>query len=143
MAGKKSLDSLIRLNRHELDEKRRVLSERYQALAQLARERAALDADFEREKKALAASGDIAFTFEPYARAVRERGLALDRQMAEAERNIEAAKQDLMVVFAELKKFEMSQEERRKLEEEERKLRETKIFDEIGLQMFRRQDGES
>lgn len=143
MAGKKSLDSLIRLNRHELDEKRRVLSERYQVLAQLARERAGLDADFEREKKALAASGDIAFTFEPYARAVRERGEALDRQMAEAERNIEAAKQDLMVVFAELKKFEMSQEERRKLEEEERKLRETKIFDEIGLQMFRRQDGES
>ncbi len=139
MAGKKSLESLIRLSRHELDEKRRILSECYQALAVLARQRADLDADFEREKKAVAASGDIAFTFEPYARAVRDRAAALDAEMVAAEHRIEEAKQELMTVFGELKKFEMSQEERKKLEEEERKLRESRIFDEIGLEIYRRQ----
>ena len=140
MAKSKSLDSLIRLHRHDLDDKRRALVERYQILTALEKKKKDLEDDFEREKKAIELSGEVHYTFSSYAEQVKKKGKALGAEIAKAEKAVETAKDDMMLTFGELKKFEMSQAERARLEEEERKLREAKIFDDIGLQMFRGQE---
>lgn len=137
MAKSKSLDSLIRLHRHELDDKRRALVDRYQALAALEKKKKELEDAFEKEKKAIEKSGEVHYTFASYADDVKKKGKALSADIARAEKAVETAKDDMMLTFGELKKFEMSQAERARLEEEEKKLREAKIFDDIGLQMFR------
>ena len=142
MAKSKSLDSLIRLHRHELDDKRRVLMECYRAMASLESKKRELEENFAKEKKALEKSGDVHYTFATYADEVRKKGLMLASQIRETEKLIEAAKEDMMLTFGELKKFEMTKAERARLEEEERKLIESKIFDEIGLQIFRDKDEE-
>lgn len=137
MAKSKSLDSLIRLHQHELDDKRRVLKERYEALVFLEKKKKELEESFEKEKKALEKSGDVHYTFARYAEEVRKNVLKLAAEIRAAEQKIEAAKDDMMLTFGELKKFEMSKAERERLEEEEKNLREAKIFDEIGIQIFR------
>jgi flagellar protein FliJ len=132
------LNPLIRLHKHELDEKRRVLGELYGDLALLERDRRELERQFDKEKEAVAQTGDIHFTFSGYVDSVRKKREAFDKAEAVLEKNIEAAKHDLMETFSELKKYEMTQAERERLAEEERRFKEDQAMDAIGLEGFRR-----
>ncbi len=140
MAKAKSLKSLIRLHKHELDEKQRILADLYRVLAELTRQKRAQEEGLEKEKKALKESGDIHYTFASYSEAVKKKCAQLEAEMQRTEGKIAAAKDSLMETFGELKKFEMTEAERKKLEEDERRLIEAKNFDDIGLTMFRRQE---
>ncbi len=138
------LSALIRLHKHDLDEKRRILGELYGEMALLERERLDLERAFEQEKEALSLMGnDIHFTFAHYADTVRMKRQDIDEREAEMERSIEQAKESLMETFTELKKYEMTQEERNRIEAEERMFKENAAMDAIGLEGFRRkQDDE-
>jgi flagellar FliJ protein len=132
------LSVLIRLHKHELDGKRRALGELYTAMSILERERRTVERLYELEKQAVDASGDINFTFANYTEKVRQKRKEIDEAEAELEKQIEAAKESLMETFGEMKKYEMTQEERERIEEEERRFREAKELDDIGLEGFRR-----
>jgi hypothetical protein len=106
------LTVLIRLHKHELDEKRRALIELQLALTQLERERRDLDHAFELEKEAVDKAGDIHFTFGKYAERVQLQKLALDARKAALQKQIDAAKEVLMLSFSELKKYELTQKDR-------------------------------
>jgi flagellar export protein FliJ len=136
------LTVLIRLHKHELDEKRRALGEFYSVLALLEREQRELERAFELEKEAVANIGDIHFTFSKYIDKVRQLQKVLDERRSVLEDQITAAKDSLMETFSELKKYEMTQEERDRLAEEERLFRESKEMDAIGLENFRRKGEE-
>lgn len=136
------LSALIRLHKYELDEKRRALSELYGALAEIDKRRNDLELAFEQEKEAVSRSGDVHFTFAQYAENVRKEREELDRAALLLDRKIEAAKDSMMETFSELKKYEMTQEERDRLEREEIRVREGKTMDDIGLEGFRRGRGE-
>ncbi len=136
------LSTLIRLHKHELDEKRQALAVLYTAVEDVERRRRDLDRDFEREKELVRASGDVNFTFTGYAAKVKQRQEELDAQKAGLEKQIEAAKDSMMETFSELKKYEMTQAERDRLEAAERALKESKELDEIGLEGFRRKERE-
>lgn len=137
------LGVLIRLHKHELDEKRRVLGELYGEMALLERERRELERAFVQEKEAVARMDDqIPFTFADYAETVRRQRQELDEREAAMEKAIERAKESLMETFAELKKYEMTQEERDRLEAEERQFKENAAMDAIGLEGFRRKSSE-
>lgn len=137
------LSALIRLHKHELDEKRRQLGEMYAAMADLERQRLFLEASFEAEKEAMNLEGDVHFTFASYAQTVAEKR----KRLAEAERHmevrIELARDSMMETFSELKKYEMTQEERARLEAEERAFKEAQAMDAIGLEGFRRNQEEN
>lgn len=137
-----NLKPLIRLHRHELDQKRQALGALYSQLALLAQARAALDADFEKEKQAASENTDVNFTFAQYAEGVRQKRAMLDKAEADLEEQIEEAKESLMETFSELKKYEMTQEERDRLEAEERLFKENAAMDAIGLESFRRKGEE-
>jgi flagellar protein FliJ len=132
------LHALIRLHKHELDEKRRALAELYAALAELERRRRDLQRSFEAEKEAVRATGDIHFTFAQYAETVSQNFKEMDNAEAELEELVTKGKESLMETFSELKKYEMTQEERDRLEEEERLFRENQTLDAIGIEGFRR-----
>jgi hypothetical protein len=134
------LSVLIRLHKHELDEKRRALAGLYAALSVRQKERAQLERDFQKEKEDIAKNGDVHFTFADYAEAVKEKRAALLRQERALEEQIEQARESLMGTFSELKKYEMTQQEREKLEEEERRFKEGLALDEIALEGFRRKE---
>jgi flagellar FliJ protein len=136
------LSALIRLHKHELDEKRRILGEYYSELALLERDRRNMEREFELEKEAVRQMDDVPFTFAGYADTIRQKREDFDRAEAALEKKIERAKEDLMETFSELKKYEMTQEERERLEEEERRFKESQAMDAIGLEGFRRKTEE-
>lgn len=135
------LTVLIRLHKHELDEKRRVLAELYGTLALLEQQREKLAREFEQEKTAFdQGSADVQFTFAKYAESVQKKREQIREEEWQLEQRIELAKESLMETFGELKKYEMTQEERERLEEEERRLKEGVRMDEIGIESFRRRE---
>ncbi len=134
------LSVLIRLQKHELDEKRRVLGELYAALAELERKKRELEREFEREKQSLKNSSDVHYTFAQYTDSVIKKRKEFAEAEAELEKNIEKAKLSLLDTFSELKKFEMTQEERERIEAEEQLFRENQDMDAIGLEGFRRKE---
>ncbi len=136
------LSVLIRLHKHELDEKRRALSSLYTEMALLENQRLALEQEFAREKAAASDVQDIHYTFPLYAEKVQKRREELDKLERALEIKIDVAKESLMETFSELKKYEMTQEERDRLEREEQLIRENANFDAIALEGFTRKKSE-
>ncbi len=136
------LSVLIRLHKHELDEKRRALGELHGQMAEMERRRRELERSFETEKESIRLNGDVHFTFAQYAETVRMQQRKMIEDEQQLEKHIEKAKESLMETFSELKKYEMTQEERERLEAEEQSIKESREMDAIGLEGFRRKQDE-
>ena len=136
------LSSLIRLHKHELDEKRQALGALYAEAAELERQRRDLEREFKKEKEAVDATGDIHFTFASYVEEVKKKRKAFDKADADVNRRIEKAKESMMETFSELKKYETAQEKREEKEAEARRVKESHVLDEIGIEGFRRKKSE-
>jgi flagellar export protein FliJ len=134
------LSVLIRLQKHELDEKRRTLGDLYAALSEIERRKRELEREFEQEKQSLKNNNDVHYTFAQYTDSVIKKRKEFAEAEAELEKNIEKAKLSLLDTFSELKKFEMTQEERERIEADERLFRENRDLDAIGLETFRRKE---
>lgn len=134
------LSVLIRLHKHELDEKRRVLAALYGEMSLMEQARQQLETEYLREKEAADAGADIHFTFARYAESVQKKREKMLQDQELLQMRIDLAKESLMETFGELKKYEMTQEERERLEEEERRIREGARMDEIGIEAFRRRE---
>lgn len=137
------LSTLIRLHKHELDEKRTALAALYAAIAEAEKQERELDRAFQREKEAAGGAENVHYTFAAFVEKMKlqKKTLALYKQ--EMEKKIEEAKESMMETFSELKKYEMTQAERDRLAAEERALKESKMMDEIGLEGFRRKSDEN
>ena len=136
-----TLESLIRLHRWQVDERRRHvnelegLSEKLQLeLARLAEERRA-------EEVAATASFDAQRAYPGYIRRALERQETLERSLAEIEAQILQARDALAAAFQELKRYEIASanRERHRLHAEHR--RERIETDAIALENFRRKAG--
>lgn len=132
------LSALIRLHKYELDEKRRGLTALYTQLAELEKERQRIEAELAVETASVDMEGGVAFTYASYAERMRKNREDIEQAEAQLEVRIQTAKDSMMETFAELKKFEMTQAERERVEEEERAFKESAMLDEIGLETFRR-----
>lgn len=136
------LHTLIRLHKHELDEKRQALAVLYTKMAEHERQRRELEQAFAREKEAASVATDVHFTFARYAEQVNKQRKQMDEQKALIEAEITAAKDSMMETFSELKKYEMTQTERDRLAAEEQAVKESNELDAIGLEGFRRKSEE-
>ncbi len=136
------LHALIRLNKHELDERRRVLTALNSEMALIEAQRQKLEEEFAAEKSAVDENGDVTFTFANYVQAVNLRREQIDKATREMVERIEKAKEAVMETFAEIKKFEMAQAERDRVEAERIKAKEDQTMDDIGIESFRRKEAE-
>lgn len=134
----KDLKSLIRLNRWQLDEKRRALGELQTLVDRLNGEIERLDAEIEREKASVATAADPVAGFAVWLHAARGRRERLVQSVAQVEAQIAAARDQIAEAFQELKKYELAQEDRDRRALLRHRRRETAAFDEIALNGFRR-----
>ena len=138
------LHGLIKFKRHELDEKRQILARLNEELEALKQRKENLLDDLAREKNLAAVDIDIARNFGPFLTRTLERIEAFDHDIAAKQREIQAATHVVQEAFLEVKKLEVTQQNRD--DEETRRLGriETNTLNDIGLETFRRgQDGKN
>jgi flagellar protein FliJ len=138
-----NLKPLIRVRKHAVDQKQKVLSDLYRKAEQLAAEKKNL-LDKLDEEQARLADMDVQMLsyFGPYSDAVHERAEEIDRAMKLLETRIELAREDVRRAFTEMKKIEITQERREEREEAERNRKETQTLDDIAIEGFRRKQEE-
>ena len=135
----KGLHTLIRINKWEVDQRRRELGNLLGALAALEGNLRGMEEEVIREQGLAQASPEEAGIFYgSYAKTVIERRHQLNDSMAQMEVQIAAAREELNAAYRELKKFEVAQQNRDTYETQEFARREQEILDEIGLEAHRR-----
>lgn len=133
------LDTLVRLNEWEVDEKRRALGEHLKRLQELEQGLVDLAAELEREQAAAAgAPAEGGLLYGGYAQMVIERRTDLETQIAQKEQDIVVARQQLADAYLELKKFEIAKRQHVEREQAEADRVEQAFLDEVGLQGHRR-----
>ncbi len=135
----KNLNSLIRLHKWDVDEKRRKLGELLQLLDNLVDQARQLENEVKDEQAIASASPEEAgFAYGNYAEEAIRRRDRIVESIAKADAEIEVARAELSEAYLVLKKYEIAQDMRHKKETHERERREQIILDEIGLQGHRR-----
>ena len=136
-----TLESLIRLHRWQVDERRRQVAELEgfaeklrQDMARLAEERAA-------EQTAAGASFLARHVYPGYIRRALERQKTLEQSLAETETQIAQARDALAEAFQELKRYEVASASRDRLRMTAAARRERLETDAIAIANFRRAGG--
>lgn len=133
------IDSLIRLSRWRVDEKRKALAELEALADHLQSEATRLLQEMEREKAIAAAQSEPARGLGAYVRAALERQAHLAQSRADVESRIVAAREEIAEAFEELKRYEIVQSDRHQRALLRQRRRETATLDEIGLTRHQRQ----
>lgn len=133
-----ALDSLIRLNRWQLDERRRDLATLEDLAAKLRADQLKLDAEDKRERAVAAASPEAAFGYAGYARTLIDRRRRLEQTAAEVAEQIVQAREVLAEAYQEVKRYETAAANRRKQQEEREAKRQQQTLDALGVESFRR-----
>lgn len=134
----KSMDSLIRLRKWELDEKRRKVSELERLAQRLHDQLAGLDAELVTEQRIAAADPLAAGSYGGYANAVIERRERLLRSLKDVEVEMGRALDEVAEAFQEFKKLDTIRDrERERQEWRARRLQQVEL-DAAGLDVFRR-----
>lgn len=108
MRGARGLNTLIQLNQHRLDEKRRVLAELEQLRADLDHKVALLDAEVSREREMVAEMAEARGQLAAYLEGARQRRETLMRSIDELAQQIEIAANEVAIAFQEVKRYEIA-----------------------------------
>lgn len=139
-----NLKSLIKLRRHNVDEKQKVLAELYRQIEIIERNKQILIDRLREEREVLDQNG----TLEMYAYFGRfslniHRSLErMNEEKQKLEVRIQIAQDDVREAFANMKRIEIVQSEREKAEKKEQDDKETRELDDIGIEGYRRKDEE-
>lgn len=134
------LDPLIRLNKHALDEKQKVLARLYNDVEKLLRRKAGMLDQIETERNVTDAEIDSMMmqAYLAYLRRAKHDIAAMDAQVAKVEKRIEEVIDEMREAFGELKKIEITRDRRLAELEAENKRREDALFSEIALDQYAR-----
>ncbi len=111
----KSRDTLIRLKRFQVDEKRRRVAQIEMMIAEFDRMSADLDREIATEEQKAGISDPLHFAYPTYAKAARQRRDNLRRSADDLKTQLDDAKAELGVAFEELKKAEVLEDRERSL----------------------------
>jgi flagellar export protein FliJ len=136
-----TLDSLIRLHRWQVDERRRQVAELDALGEKLRQELARLAEEHTNEQAAAGASFLARHVYPGYLRRAMERQKTLEQSLAETETQTLAAREALAEAFQELKRYEVAQANRERLRISAATRRERLETDAIAIQTFRRANG--
>lgn len=133
----KGVDGMIRLQKWQLDEKRRELVDMENMRDDLIRRKDAVEDEILSEQR-FAAGSEAGFAYAGFAGAAIERRRKFGSSIREIEITIEAKKREVAEIFQELKKFQILAERRAEREKVAEAKRVQADLDEISLNMFRR-----
>ena len=126
------LKTLIRLNKFQLDEKRRALAEIMTVLENMQAQRQAQEDEIAREQKLAAESFEAGLDFPAYLKEAKHRLMLLDQAIAQVRVKEQEMAALVQEAFEELKRVEHIQETRLAEDEAERARAERQELDEIG-----------
>jgi flagellar export protein FliJ len=131
----KSRETLIRLKKFQVDEKRRRVAQIEAMLADFERMAHDLEREVANEERRAGISDPAHFAYPTYARAARTRRENILGSVAEMKTQLEGAKAQLEIAFEELKKVEILQDREQAAERAEQERREQMEMDRIGSRM--------
>lgn len=138
----KTLNTLIRLAKFEVDERRRAMKVLLEREDEILRAIAELDDHVRIEAEAARNEPDFATSYGTFLRRARSERASLLEKLEELRPAIEAARDALAEAFEELKKVEITRDNRKEEIKREEERREQIELDEVGLQSHRREKGE-
>jgi flagellar export protein FliJ len=130
----KSRDTLLRLKRFQVDEKRRHVTQIESMVAEFHRMATDLDREIQQEQERSGITDVGHYAYPTYAKAAMTRRDNLVRSADELKGQLDAARDDLAEAFEDLKKLELLDERDASRERMEENAREQAAMDEIGLQ---------
>lgn len=129
----KSRDTLIRLKRFQVDEKRRRVAQIQMMIADFDRMAVDLDREIANEEQKAGISDPAHFAYPTYARAASQRRDNLRRSALELNGQLEDAKAELGEAFEDLKKVEILEDRERSVERAAESARDQAAMNDIGL----------
>ena len=129
----KSRDTLIRLKRFHVDEKRRRVSQIEAMIAEFQRMAADLDREIQAEQTRAGIHDVTHFAYPTYARAAGQRRDNLLQSAADMQGQLQEAQDELAEAFEELKKIELLDERDQAREKAAENTRDQQAMDEIGI----------
>lgn len=140
--ARRTLETLIRLGRFEVDEKRRDLGRLLDREAEMKETIRRLDEQLREEQSVAATMRDQlpGQSYGAFAAAVKQRKAAQLDKLAALYPEIEQARAALADAFGTLKKYEIAAANRAEAEAAEESRQETQELDELGLSAHRRRD---
>ncbi|MCI5060776.1 MAG: flagellar FliJ family protein [Alphaproteobacteria bacterium] len=134
------LDSLIRLKRHNVEEKQKVLADLFRQIERFEAKKEELLARLQKEREALEENLSLE-TREYYGRfegVIRTDIERIDAEVAKLETRLTIAQDEMRDAFADMKRVEIVHRRRQEEEASEIKNKESGELDEIGIEGFRR-----
>jgi hypothetical protein len=133
-----TLDSLIRVNRWKLDERRRQLGELERLSERLGNEAIRLEQELASEQQVASASLEAGYAYAGYARDLVARREKLSASISEVEGQLIVAREALAESFGEAKRYEIAAANRTKRDRLAIERRHRISQDEVALQVYRR-----
>lgn len=134
--------SLIRLRKHTVEEKQKVLSALYREAEMFQLKKQQMEDQLAQERETAKTNTDAAAYYGLYAENMRKKIDKIDEAIQRLNKRIEAAQEDVRAAFAEQKKIEIIQRNRDEEEEKERADKEVQLIDDIAIDGFRRKKDE-
>jgi flagellar export protein FliJ len=135
-----ALQSLIRLHRWQVDERRRQLAELEALGEKLRGEQQRLEAEQRSEQTAAEGSAEAAYAYGSYAGALVERRRTLAQSFAEVEQQILKARDAVAEAFQEMKRYEITAANRQRQQRLKVARRQQGALDDIAIDNYRRRD---
>lgn len=138
------LEGLIRLRKNTVEEKQRIIAELFRSAEKLEKRKKDLEDKLKKEREAIDNNPELETLtfFGAFEQAAIRDIDRLADELKKWEQRIEIAQDDMRNAFADLKRVEIVAKRRKEEALAEQKAKETIELDEIGLEVFRRQDGE-
>jgi flagellar FliJ protein len=133
----KSRETLIRLRKFQVDEKRRRAAQIETMIAEFERMTGDLDREIKTEQDKVGISDPAHFAYPTYAKAAKQRRENLVRSVDDLKMQLDGAKAELAEAFEELKKVELLNERDQANERAEQNAEEQRELDSIGIMRIR------
>lgn len=139
-----NLLSLIKLRRHNVDEKQKALAQLYRDIETVENSKSVLIDRLRSEREVLDQSGTLEMYayFGRFSQNIQRMLERLNLEKQKLETRIAIAQDDIREAFASMKRIEIVQREREKAEKKEADDKETREMDDIGIDGFRRKEEE-
>ncbi len=137
-----NLLSLIKLRKHAVDEKQKVLAELYRQIEIIEQSKTTLIERLRRERETLDKSGmlEMYAYFGRFSQNIQRMLERLNAEKNKLEVRIQIAQDDVREAFANVKRIEIVQKERERVEKKEADDKETREMDDIGIDGYRRKE---
>ena len=137
----KGLDSLIRVHKWKLDEKRRELVDFENLRAGFVKQLRALEDEQQREQDVAGSNLEVGFSFANYAAAAKEQRENFQASIEEVDSKIAVLNEEVTACYQELKKYQVALDARGVKEKYERNRVEQMSLDELAIDLHRRKGG--